>query len=139
MSRAVLSFVPDGGPDQLGRLRLVVETPSFKGDGEAWAWPGLIEDFATALSQYPISGDNPPELRCGFGRLKVEEVVISLSVKAADALGKLDATINISDHFDRESRLRTHFVTHYPDVERFQKQLFALLAGDRDEAVLDGS
>ena len=137
MNRVVISYTPDA--DLVGWLRIDVETPRFKGNGEFWASPSLIKDFADSLSQYPISDENHPELRCGYGQSKVDDVIISLGIKPADALGALKINLNVSDHVDRDSRLQTHFIAHCPNIERFQRQLFSLLAGARDDAVLESS
>ena len=139
MSRAVLTFSPDDAPNQVALLRLVVETPSFSGVGEAWAWIDPIQQFADRLLQFPISNDKPPELIFGYGLQRVDDRVLSLKIIADDQRGTLRVIANVSDYADRMSKLTTHFETHYPDVERFQRQLISMITGQRTEAVLDGS
>ena len=139
VSRATLSFVTDNEPDQLGRLQLAVETSRFSGVGEDWGWPDLLKEFATALSQFPISDEQPPALSLGYDGPEGRIATVSIVIKPADARGTLSACVDVSHHLNADSRLRTTFSTHYPDVERFQRQLRGLAAGDRTDAVLEGS
>lgn len=95
-------------------------------------------EFAEKLKQYPILPDDPVKEQWGYEMHEGDDLVLSIEVAPLNTTGDLVVRVELADHFDREHRLRTAFVTNYGEVASFAAALSALMAKTAPEAVLTG-
>jgi hypothetical protein len=138
MDRLSVSFEPDSS-DGVGLLRFAVETRDFAGAGGFWAQSSDIDAFAAALTVYPISTDKPPSVRLGYERHAGDDLIVAITIKPDDLRGTLRVVAELADYLEPTKRVRTSFVTHYPELERFRHALVRLSKGEVDGAILEGS
>ena len=138
MSQLTLSFEADEWTDT-NRLGVEVCTEDFSGRGRGWIDRASVVDFASNLSNYPFTPENPVILAMGFNTLQGDDLIGRIEIGPADRLGNLYVKVEIANYHDRWQRVRTEFRTNYPDLERFQFRLRRLLAEGEPPAVLNGS
>lgn len=136
MSQLVLAYTPEA-QDDVSLLDVEVQAAGFAGRGASWTNDVALADFAAALGVYPISADQPAVFEMGFGRLEGDDLVARIEIGPADPLGRLLVQVELSDRNDRWRRVRTTFTTHYPDVERFARQIGKMI-GAGGPATLQG-
>jgi hypothetical protein len=124
--------------DNVGRVRAQLEGGTFSGAGACWATPDMIEDFGRGLDAYPILAADPPSFKAGYCELQGDDVVIGVTIRPADPRGNLVVEVEIAEDNDRWVRVRTRFVTHYPQIEAFKRALLRVAKGEAEAAVLEG-
>jgi hypothetical protein len=144
--RLQLRFKDDD--DGTGKLLVSAKSGGFAGEGGAWFSCGTIEKFADAVGCFPISKNDVPILRGGFwkkdnsGELAQEHLAISVS--PADNRGHLAVRVRIATELwegsapESQQAVRLEIITSYEPMVRFSRELKALVAGARDELVLEG-
>ena len=146
MSQLRISYALDED-DGFGRLRAEVVTPSVFGVTSCWSHGGELQDFAAALSRYPISADAVPELEVGYGPSldgkTQKQVLIQVTARPVGILGVVVVRTELRterhswETIDQQSVVAS-FATEYAQLERFAAHLRRVAAGDAESATLDG-
>ena len=124
--------------DDFGRLYVTVTTDKFSGRGGFWVQWRDVREFGESLSTYPIKADAPLSASWGYEMQEGDDLVVSLEIAPANATGDLRVRVELADEDERSERVRTSFVTNYPDLEQFRIAIGALMDRETDEAVLAG-
>jgi hypothetical protein len=124
--------------DDFGRLDVAVTTDKFSGRGGFWVQWQDVREFGEKLSTYPIKADAPLRAAWGYEMHEGDDLIVSIQVAPANPTGDLRVRVELADEDGRSDRVRTSFVTNYPDLEQFRVALAALMDGKADEAVLTG-
>jgi hypothetical protein len=138
MSTLTLEFEADPDCEATNRLHVELAGP-FAGRGWCWTDRTSVAAFAAALTAYPIPADRPPRYEMGFNHRKADEPIGWIEVSAHDPRGRLRVRLELAEDLDEWPRVRAEFVTHYPEVERFARQIVQMLDGTRETATLEGS
>lgn len=143
-----LRFEDDG--DGTGRLVARAEADGFAGEGGAYFNIGEIEDFAKALSAFPLPNDDKRRsIAGGFWsqeqRGKLEQEHLGISVYLADARrGYIGVQVRVATEIWKGSRPESRkqaiieVVTTYEPLRKFSEDLVAVLRGSVKEATLEG-
>ena len=97
-----------------------------------------MKEFGERLSTYPIDPNEPLSTSWGYEMQEGEDLIISISIAAANATGDLKVTVELADEHERSERLRTSFLCNYPDLDRFKSAIAALMNREAEEAALTG-
>lgn len=135
MDSLSLRFKPDPC-DTVGRLFLHVGTASYKGEGFFWAQADGLADFAKAIAAYPISADQPAEVRFGYDQCEGEDLIIRIEIAPVDAIGHLRVRVEVADLNEPDNRLKVAFQTTYSEIDAFRVALGPLLNGQDAKATL---
>lgn len=124
--------------DDFGWLVAVVDTPNLQATGGFWVQWQDVEEWASALTRYPISADLPIEEEWGQTENGIYQSIVRIVIAATDSKGQLKATVELADPHDTVFSARTSFRTSYAEVQRFAADVAAMMARRLDEAVLAG-
>lgn len=132
-------FDKNADRDDFGRLTLSVNTEQFSGRGSFWVQWQDLADFGNSLSTFPITQEAPLGARWGLLGAEGYNLALGVTIAPANATGDLRVTVEIGEHGSKNrDRLRTSFLTNYPDIERFRRSLGQLMDGKTEQAVLHG-
>ena len=67
-----------------------------------------------------------------------DDLILSVEISPDNPRGDLRVRAEIADENEPSERLRTSFVTNYPEIENFRLRIAKLLEREADEAVLVG-
>ena len=133
--------------DGTGKLQVRAHCNGFSGEGSAWFSTDELDEFASALAVFPISEENPPAIRSGFGRQdgsgELEQEHLSLRVYPIDRTGHLGVQIRLATEVWAQTRpesqhsVQLEIPTSYEPLAQFSRQLKALLDGSVKEAILE--
>jgi hypothetical protein len=124
--------------DDFGWLDVAVTTEKFSGRGGFWVQWQDVKEFGEKLSTYPIKDDAPLSAAWGYEMHEGDDLIVSIQIAPANATGNLRVRVELADEDERSERLRTSFVTNYPDLEQLRVAIAALMDRKTDEAVLGG-
>jgi len=132
----------DGTPtqilDDLGWLEMRVVTENRSGVGGFWVQWQDVKEFGEKLSAYPIGSDAPLSEEWGYSQNGKYEKVLGVVISAVNARGDLAVRVEIADQDDPADCVKTSFQTHYSDLATFQLEIAQLMAGEIEEARLNG-
>jgi hypothetical protein len=137
MSQLSMWVEPDG--DGVWRIWVSLQTDAFSGRGWSWGGPDSLHGFASKLAEYPLPADGAAAFQLGFNDLKGDDIVIAIRLSQVDGRGTIEVAAEVADQYDARCRVKLRFPTSYAEVARFVPQLRRLAAGDRSEAVLEGT
>jgi hypothetical protein len=137
MSKLALRYHFDE-TDDFGRLDVEVTTDRFSGTGGFWVQWQDIREFGEKLSAYPIRPDAPLSAAWGYEMHEGDDLIVSIQIAPANLTGDLRVRVELADENERSERIRTSFVTNYPNLEKFRIAIAALMDRKTDEAVLAG-
>jgi hypothetical protein len=137
-NQAELTFWFDNDLDGTGSLWVEAGSNGFSGKGRAYFAKSQIEDFANALTAYPLKKESLPEIIGGFG----DQENLLLKVYPINGKGDLAIQVKIATELWNEERLESqHFVqleicTHYQTIADLSKELKDLINGRINKASL---
>lgn len=137
MSKLTLRYRFDD-TDDFGWLDVAVTTDRFSGRGGFWVQWQDVREFGEKLSTYPIKPDAPLSAAWGYEMQEGDDLIVSIQIAPANPTGDLRVLVELADDDERSERVRTSFVTNYPDLEQFGIAIAALMDRKTDEAVLAG-
>lgn len=137
MSNLVVRYRFDAA-DDFDRLDVAVTTDKFSGRGGFWVQWQDVRELGEKLSTYPIAADAPLSAAWGYEMHEGDDLIVSIQIAPANPTGDLRVRVELADEDRRSDRVRTSFVTNYPDLEQFRVALAALMDRKADEAVLAG-
>lgn len=137
-------FEPD--TDGTGKLLLTVQFRGFSGHGGAWFDVSELEEFAEAISAFPIPNARRPSIAGGFYKKdtsgELEQEHLALTVYAVGARGQVGILVRLStemwdgDRPESQSAVRIEFLTTYQPLADFSKALRSLVRGRGEAAIL---
>lgn len=137
MNKLVFRYRYDAD-DDFGWLDVAVATANFSGRGGFWVqWQDIIE-FGETLSTYPIKSESPLKGAWGYEMLEGDDLAVGVEIGPADARGNLRVQVELADHLEPSQRVRTSFITNYPDLDGFRLAIAQLMDRKTDEAILRG-
>ena len=141
--KIIVRFFDDD--DGSGKLWVSGSANGFAGTAEAWINTTELQEFAQALTRYPLSKNDLPTLSGGicFSDGKEQEYVF-LQAFPVDSLGRLGIEVRLATEVWPEHKIQTqHRVqfelrTGYQALLEFSRMLNAVIMGEAEEAVLIG-
>ena len=124
--------------DDFGWLDVAVTTAKFAGRGGFWVQWQDVREFGEKLSTYPIMPDAPLTASWGYEMQEGDDLIVSVEIAPANATGDLRVRVELADYTEQSERIKTSFVTNYPDLEQFRAAIASLMDRKADEAVLSG-
>ncbi len=137
MNHLTLTYRFDAGDDD-GWLGVEVKSENFSGRGGFWVQWQEVEEFGQSLRAYPITSDAPIVREWGYEQCEGDALVIGIKVAAANLTGELNVSVEVANNHETAERVRTSFLTHYPQLEAFSAGIASLMARASKEAVLLG-
>jgi hypothetical protein len=138
MSQLTLRYEFDP-EDDFGWLGVEVETARFSGRGGFWVQWQDVEEFGQSLRTYPIRSEAPLTGAWGYEPWEGDALVVRIEVAAANHTGDLKVSVEVADDHEPNERVRTSFLTNYPQLESFSGSIEKLMKRQSNEAVLLGS
>jgi hypothetical protein len=142
MSYLIFRYQYEGTPthilDDFGWLEMRVVTERRSGFGGFWVQWQEVKEFGETLDTYPIETNAPLSTEWGFSENGAYEKVLGIEIGPANTRGDLIVRIEIADQHDPSDRLKASFQTNYPDLATFQTEVARLMAGEIEEARLQG-
>lgn len=135
MSQLVLRYDFDAAG---GWLDVSVTTAKFSGQGGFWVHEQDVREFGEKLSTYPIRPEAPLTAAWGYEMLEGDDLVMGVEIVPANPRGDLLVRVELADHMEPTERVRTSFLTNYPELDRFRTAIMSLMERTTDEAVLSG-
>ncbi len=117
---------------------MAVITGAFSGRSGFWVQWQDVKEFGESLSIYPITLDAPLSAEWGYEMQKGDDLMLSVEVSPKNTTGDLLVRVVVADFDDPTKRVRTSFVTNYPDLEAFRLAIAQLMNREIEEAVLEG-
>jgi hypothetical protein len=136
-------------PDDDGTGRLVVHAAAngFAGEGAAWFSIEELERFASQLRTYPLI-EGGAAIAGGFfdnsARGVLSQEHVGITVRRLGETGQLAVQVRLAtevrehDRAEARNAVRLELLTTYNQLERFARDVVALLKGRKDEARLGG-
>jgi hypothetical protein len=131
-------FTNDPG-DDFGWLTVEVVSDRFAGRGGFWVQWQDVAEFGQSLSTYPIPADAPLKAQWGFDMQEGEDLRLSIDIGPANSTGDLSVEAEVADYNNPTQRVRTSFLTNYPQLEAFRVSIASLMDRNVNEATLLGS
>lgn len=134
-AKLIVWFGDDG--DGTGHLMVEASANGFSGRGDSYFSKSQIEDFAAALTAYPLKDESLPEL---IGGLNQE--TLSIKVYPINGRGDLAMQVKLATKLWGEERLESQhsvqleILTHYNSIEVFARELIDLINGKVEKASL---
>lgn len=124
--------------DDIGWLAVSGVSDHFQGRGGFWVQWQDVREFGEALAAFPISPDAPIVAQWGYSTQEGEDLIVWVEIAPADLRGNLRVSFEIADLHETQNRTRSAFLTNYPDVQAFSRQIAELMDGKIIEAILQG-
>lgn len=124
--------------DDFGWLAVSVSNDHFQGRGGFWVQWQDVREFGEALAAFSISPDAPIVAQWGYNAQEGEDLIIRVEIAPADLRGNLRVSFEIADLHETQNRMRSAFLTNYPDVLAFSRQVAELMDGKLIGAILQG-
>lgn len=131
-------FDPGSTRDDFGWLYVLASNDRFQGCGGFWVQWQDVREFGEALATFPIGTDAPVVAQWGYNHQQGDDLIIKIEIAPADRRGNLRVGFTIADQHDPQNRVRSSFLTNYPEVDIFRTQIIRLMDRELDEAVLSG-
>ena len=129
---------PTADRDDFGRLSIRVETSQFIGEGGFWVqWQDLVA-FGETLATYPIDAAKPLGVRWGYDKAEGDDLVVRIAIGPTGETGPLRVQVEIADDNEPCHRIKTSFLSDYPSLDQFRRELIQLMDESVTEAVLRG-
>ena len=145
--KLVLYF--DADNDGTGELFVEASANGFSGVSSAWFNKSEILEFANALSNYPLVKDKLPKIaggfRCSDVKGELEQEHLAILVYPIDGVGNLGIKVKLATAHHSELRpesqhsVKLEIETKYNALEKFSKQIIALINGQVEKAVLENT
>jgi hypothetical protein len=134
----------DDPNDDFGWLGVAVVGERSSGRGGFWVQWQDVKEFGEKLSTYPVQPEAPITAAWGYEPWEGDALVVSIEIVPAGRRGDLAVKVWLRDHMEMgegepSECLRTSFVTHYPELEAFRREIANLMDGKAEEARLLGS
>lgn len=126
------------GRDDVGWLGVEVKSEDFYGRGGFWVQWQEVEEFGQSLRAYPITSEAPIVRKWGYEHCEGDALIIGIEVAAANRTGDLKVSVEVANNHETAERVRTSFLTHYPQLESFSEGIASLMARASTEARLLG-
>ena len=89
------------------------------------------------LAAYPLEA--PVVAQWGYDMQEGDDVILRIEIGPANRTGDLLVNVVIADDGnDNGDRVRSSFLTNYPQLEAFRMDIAKLMDGEISEAVLEG-
>ncbi len=124
--------------DDFGYLSVDVETDRISAKGGFWVQWQDVKEFGEGLGVFPVSENQSVVAQWGFDMQEGDDLKLRLEVVPADKRGNLFLRFEIADDDEPEDRARGRFITNYPDVDAFRREIAGLMKNEVEEAVLNG-
>jgi hypothetical protein len=134
-------FDPKLERDDLGRLSVAVATECVSGRGGFWVQWQDVREFGERLADYPLSPEAPVVGQWGYEMQEGEDLILRIEITPANKTGDLLVRVEIADDLHDpgpRDRVRSSFLTNYPQLESFRSDIAKLMDGEISEAVLTG-
>jgi len=141
-----LAFRNDG--DGTGKLLVKAEAGGYSGASGAYFDIGHIQEFAGAVSEFPLPEISRCSLASGFCSKQkpgvLEQEHVGIDIYPIDHRGHIGVQVRMATEMWNDTRLRSQktakveIITTYEPIARFSKDLLALLNGTISEALLAG-
>jgi hypothetical protein len=139
MSQLTFRYEHSGDPDDsFGWLGVEVATERFWARGGFWVQWQDVEEFGQSLRTYPIPAEAPLSGAWGYEPWEGDALVVNIQIAPANRRGDLKVSVDLADYVDAAERLRTSFLTNYPELEAFSASIDRLMKREVAEAVLPG-
>ena len=142
MNQLSLKYQYDGTPtkilDDFGRLSVSVDA-RFSGQGGFWVQWQDVREFGESLSSYPLEASVVAQW--GYNMQEGDDLILRLEIAPANLTGDLLVTVEIADDLQDHGgsdRVKSSFLTNYPQLESFRLAIDKLMDGEVSEAVLQG-
>ena len=129
----------DDPDDDFGWLMIEIVSGGFAGKGGFWVQRQDVKDFGESLSAFPIADDASLGAQWGFDKREGEDLRLKVQITPANNRGDLNVSAEVADYLTPSQRVRTSFLTNYPDLEAFKASISKLMSRDADEATLLGT
>ena len=130
-------FSDDPG-DDFGWLTVEVSSRGFAGKGSFWVQWQDVAEFGQSLSNYPIPPDARLKAQWGFEMQEGEDLRLKVEIAPANDTGDLVVETEVADYLTPSKRVRTSFLTNYPELEAFRTSIAKLMSRDAEKATLLG-
>ena len=131
-----LFYEYDSDPcESFGRLTVTVDASGFAGSGSMWVQWQDLKDLASELAVFPLP---PVTFEHGFNQLAGNDLRIALKFVQVNSRGELKVAVTVADYLEPDRRLRTDFLTHYPQLETFSRSILRMLDRKTGAAELEG-
>jgi hypothetical protein len=121
-----------------GWLDVAVTSAKFSGQGGFWVHEQDVREFGERLSTYPIRPEAPLTAAWGYKMLEGDDLVVGVEIVPVNPRGDLLVRVELADYVEPTKRVRTSFLTNYPELDRFRTAIASLMERTTDEAVLSG-
>src|SRR5262245_53706859 len=103
--------------DDFGWLDVDVRTERFSGRGGFWVQWQDVEEFGQSLRTDPVQADAALRGAWRFEPWEGDALIVRIEVAPANARGDLKVDVEVADHIEPAERVRTSFLTNYPQLE----------------------
>ena len=124
--------------DDFGWLAVSASSDHFQGRGGFWVQWQDVRELGEALAAFPIRSDARIVAQWGYNAQDGEDLIVRVEIAPADLRGILRVGFEIADLHETQNRVRSAFLTNYPDVQAFSQQIAELMDGKLSEAILQG-
>ena len=124
--------------DDFGWLDVEVNS-TFSGRGGFWVQWQDVQEFGQSLRAYPLPADALRRGAWGYEPWEGDSLIVRIEVVPANATGDLRVEVEVADHFEQSNRVRTSFLTNYPQLEAFSDAVVRMMRRETTEAILVGS
>jgi hypothetical protein len=141
-----LRFSNDG--DGTGKLSAEAEAEGFAGKSSAYFDINQIEDFAVAISEFPLPDRHRCSIASGFVSRAAPETLeqehLGIQVYPVDRRGHIGVQVRMSTPIWNETRpdsqkvAKIELLTTYEPLGKFSTDLRAMIKGTAPEAMLEG-
>jgi len=133
-------FEPKLPRDDFGRISAAVATEHISGRGGFWVQWQDVRQFGERLAAYPLSPEAPVVGQWGYEKQDGEDLILRIEITPANKTGDLLVRVEIADDLQEppRDRVRSSFLTNYPQLESFRSDIAKLMDGEVSEAVLTG-
>jgi len=141
-----LTFRDDG--DGTGKLSAEAEAGGYSGKSGAYFDVARIQEFAGAISEFPLPELSRCSLASGFWSKEVpgalEQEHLGIEIYPVDHRGHIGVQVRMATEIWNDTRPKSHkaakleIITTYEPLAKFSKDLLAMLSGTASEATLAG-
>lgn len=142
-----LSFRLEPYEEGSGKLFATLSGGQFAGEGGAYFNTDDLQDFASALSAYPLRPDFLPAIASGFGESPetLTQTHLSVAFHPHNNRGEIRVTVRLATEIwkdadaDLACEVVARFLVTYADLDRFVPEFLEVVNWRRDKACLQSS
>jgi hypothetical protein len=148
MERAFLRLTFTDDHDGTGELTAEAAVEGFAGKGSAYFGISRLEEFALAISKFPLPDRQSTRIAGGFWsqaeRGQLEQEHLGLDVYPVDSRGYIGVQVRMAtEHYrgmraDSQKFAKIEIITTYEPLAMFSRDMLSLLKGRVGEAKLEG-